>query len=101
MDVPAEEEGGVAAEREGGDEVVPGWHEEELEESGLELLVQGCWLCVVAARTICAASVRINVMRGVICGRTANDVSPTRPRVTLLIASRSTGSFRYGAAVKH
>lgn len=29
MDVPAEEEGGVAAEGQGGDEVVPGWAEEE------------------------------------------------------------------------
>ena len=42
-------------------------------------------------------SVRTNVIRGVTSGRTANDVSPTSPLVTLLIAPISTGIPRYGA----
>jgi len=40
----------------------------------------------------------MNVMRGVMLGRTAKAVSPTRPRVTLCTADESTGSLRYGAA---
>lgn len=40
----------------------------------------------------------MNVARGVMLGRTAKDVSPTRPRVTLWTAEASTGSFKYGAA---
>ena len=35
--------------------------------------------------------VRMKVRRGVISGRTAKEVSPTRPRVTLVMASRLTG----------
>ena len=35
VDVPAEEEGGVCAEGQGGDEVVPGGAEEEFGERGL------------------------------------------------------------------
>jgi hypothetical protein len=40
----------------------------------------------------------MNDMRGVMLGRTAKVVSPTRPRVTLWMADASTGSLRYGAA---
>lgn len=40
----------------------------------------------------------MNVVRGVMLGRTAKEVSPTRPRVTLWAADVSMGSFRYGAA---
>lgn len=41
--------------------------------------------------------VNMNVIRGVISGKTAKEVSPTRPRVTLCRASRLIGSLRYGA----
>ena len=44
--------------------------------------------------TICAARVRTNVIRGEMFGKTAKEVSPTRPRVTLLTAALSTGSLR-------
>jgi len=40
----------------------------------------------------------MKVIRGEISGNTANDVSPTRPLVTLLTASTLTGNLRYGAA---
>ena len=43
--------------------------------------------------TICAAKVRMKVVRGLTSGRTANDVSPTSPRVTLLTASALTNSL--------
>lgn len=43
--------------------------------------------------------VRMKVVRAVISGRTAKEVSPTRPRVTLVTASWLMGSLRYGAAV--
>ena len=52
----------------------------------------------LAERTICAARDKTNDIRGVMLGRTANVVSPTRPRVTLWTADASTGSLRYGAA---
>jgi len=38
--------------------------------------------------------VRMKVKRGVISGSTAKEVSPTRPRVTLVMASRLTGRWR-------
>jgi hypothetical protein len=41
-----------------------------------------------------ARMVRTKVCRGVMLGRTAKAVSPTRPRVTLVSASASTGSLR-------
>jgi hypothetical protein len=44
--------------------------------------------------TICAVKVRMKVILGVIFGRTAKEVSPTRPRVTLLTASVSIGSLK-------
>ena len=40
---------------------------------------------------------RAKVVRGEMSGRTAKEVSPTRPRVTLAAASVLMGSFRYGA----
>jgi hypothetical protein len=42
-------------------------------------------------------SVRAKVVRAVTSGRTAKEVSPTRPRVTLLIASWLTVRPRRGA----
>lgn len=44
--------------------------------------------------TICAASVKMKVVRGLTFGRIAKEVSPTKPLVTLLTASASTGSFK-------
>lgn len=44
--------------------------------------------------TIWAAKVKTKVIRGDMSGRTANEVSPTRPLVTLLTASRLTASFK-------
>ncbi len=43
-------------------------------------------------------SVRAKVVRAVTSGRTAKDVSPTSPRVTLVRASSLTGRLRRGAA---
>lgn len=44
-------------------------------------------------------NVKINVCSFVTSGRTANEVSPTRPRVTLFRASWLIGSLRDGATV--
>lgn len=44
--------------------------------------------------TVCATKVSANVMRGEMSGSTAKEVSPTRPRVTLLTAVALSGSFR-------
>lgn len=52
-------------------------------------------------RTNCATTVNTKVILGVICGRTANAVSPTSPRVTLLTASSLSGSLKYGATDAH
>ena len=42
---------------------------------------------------------RTKVVVGVISGRTAKEVSPTSPRVTLLIAFASTDSPSFGATI--
>jgi len=100
VDVPAEEERGVAAQRQRGDEILPRRLQEELEQSRLSLkvsLFRGdliYWGIANPPLTTCAASVKMKVVRGLISGKTANEVSPTKPRVTLLMASRLTGIFR-------
>ena len=100
VDVPAEEERAVAAKRKSGGEGVPIWVEEEFYEGRLGN-VNECASNYMGSRlTSCAARVRMKVMRGVISGNTANTVSPTRPRVTLLTASVLTGSFKNGATAR-
>lgn len=93
MDMPAEEKRGVSAERNSGNEVVPCGVEEELQQSRL-LKISGIQQRMCKLLTIMAASVKTKVIRGGIFGNTANAESPTSPRVTLLTASASTGSFR-------
>ena len=68
--------------------------------AGCRVYQQFAIMVSVETHTICAESVRINVIRGETSGSTAKAVSPTRPRVTLLTASMLIGSFRYGATIK-
>ena len=84
VDVPAEEEGGVAAKDDCREEGFPCGLEEELHEGRLccgQLVVRLTY--VGEGLTIWAASVKPKVIRGVTCGNTEKTVSPTRPRVTL------------------
>lgn len=97
VDMPAEEEGRVAAECEGADEVVPGRSEEELCERDLRRLLGLSCRNLVPKLTIWKRSVRAKVVFGVISGNTAKDVSPTKPLVTLLTALWSMGNPVKGA----
>ena len=92
VNVPAEEEGGVGGQGEGGEKSGEVGSQEEFREGGLAEVVSG-WVTEAERRacTSCVRMVRMNVKRGVISGRTAKEVSPTRPRVTLVRASRLTG----------
>jgi hypothetical protein len=94
VDVPAEEEGGVGGKGEGGEEGGEVGSEEELCESRLEEVVSGWRKWERRGCTSWVRMVRMKVRRGVISGRTAKEVSPTRPRVTLVTASRLTERWR-------
>jgi hypothetical protein len=98
VDVPTKEEGSVTAKRYCTDKRLPRRFVEQSKEDRLLLLA----LIIPSLEktlTICAPKVNRKQVRGTTSGRTAKDVSPTRPRVTLCTASGSTFNPRRGAPV--
>jgi len=94
MDVPAKQEGSIATQCDCSHKVVPARLQKDLDQGWLRQLARDMVEKLLKQRTICATRVRTNVTRDEISGRTANDVSPTRPRVTLFTAAWSIGSLR-------
>lgn len=90
VDVPAEEKGCVAAQSNGTDEGFPVWPTPELDQWQL-YGNQRCGFMMGAGGndvlTNWKRNVSANVCSLVTSGRIANEVSPTRPRVTLVRAS--------------
>ena len=99
--VPAEEEGGVAAESHGADEGLPVGAEPEFDQGklhGVSILLQ-TKKKKKGVHTSWKIRVRMKVCSLVTSGRIAKDVSPTKPRVTLDKASSLTGRPNRGATV--
>jgi hypothetical protein len=97
--MPAEEERRVPTERDCANKGFPGGFVEQSKEDRLYTSA----LSTPGSKdelTICAPRVKRKHVRGTTSGRTAKDVSPTKPLVTLFTASGSTFSPRRGAAVK-
>lgn len=97
MDVPAKEEGGIAAESHAADEGVPCRAYEEFDERDLDKRLVGGLNEGAGGLTIWKMRASIKVACLGTLGSTANDVSPTKPRVKLVAADWSIGSLRYGA----
>jgi len=96
MHVPAEEKRGIAAKRHGRNKGLPSGLEEKFDEADLgKIRILRC--TGVGLLTSWKNSVNPNVTLGVTSGNTANDVVPTSPRVTLLIAAESTVMPNLGA----
>jgi hypothetical protein len=89
VDVPAEEERGIAAESDSTNERLPCWLQEEFDEKDLFVVSAKAGISTILLTTW-KNNVKMNVTRGGTSGSTAKDVSPTRPRVTLLTANLST-----------
>jgi hypothetical protein len=93
--MPSKEKRCIATERYGTKEGLPGRKKEESDERDLNSVKRGqtsddqltSWKMTVSTK----------VRRGVIAGSTANEVSPTNPRVTLLTADWSTARPNLGA----
>jgi hypothetical protein len=98
VDMPAKEEGSVTAKRYCTDKRLPRRFVEQSKEDRLlpsALIIPS----LEKTLTICAPNVNRKQVRGTTSGRTAKDVSPTSPRVTLFTASGSTFNPRRGAPV--
>lgn len=99
VNMPSKKERGIAAKSDGSNECLPGWLEEKLYQTELlnistDLERYGCKL------TVWKIKVNAKVVFGDMSGSTANEESPTSPRVTLLRAAWSIGSLNFGATEK-
>ena len=100
MDMPTEQKGGISTKRNSAYKSVPLWSEPQFNET--DLYSQIIRYIVLSLRqmgqlTNWKTKVRANVCSLLTSGRTAKDVSPTSPLVTLLIASRFTPKPKRGA----
>ena len=98
MNVPSEQERSITAESYSSNESLPAWMEEELYKTYLRT-VSGDPDVLIGRPTTWKNRVRRNVVLGEISGKTANEVSPTRPLVTLLRPASLTFRPSLGAAV--
>ncbi len=88
MNMPAEQKRRVAAKRDGADECFPCWLDKQFDQSELSNVNSTEKSISTAGQlTNWKSIVNMKVVLGDTFGRTANDESPTRPRVTLLIAA--------------
>lgn len=95
--MPAEEKRGVAAKGHRADEVRVCGAAEELDEWELVAELEQVRKVRNGRLTIWKRRVKTNVVLGVMSGKIAKEVSPTRPLVTLLIADCLTASPNRGA----
>jgi hypothetical protein len=98
VNVPTKEEGSVATQRDCANKRLPRrFVEQSKKDRLLQLALET--RSIEQILTIWAPRVKRKQVRGTTSGRTAKDVSPTKPRVTLFTASGSTFNPRRGPPV--